>query len=612
MQLHTDMRQILLARGYLHTRQQALVQAANSLFAKLSDLQLHPMLEGGNLLGHIRHHGFIPWDGRMRFSLARDEYDILLDYAVEHFPTFPLDTPIKTYNDLDERTAIQLKLIADHPNQWIVMPGADHLHIFKGKNQLEIIDLEFHSMDRLSDTIAFDDWQSYIHQQRAMEQTCTTLADLLSYRRKAHQDYPHYQTDGVLCYPGLDNDMSDVAINKGFAKSEWLLPWVKADFESGSFFTCAMPEKWLAYYYGDYMRFPRDAGSCAWIEAREEAVENACPSVEFYLVDAFEVLHFEPIYHALRAIGVCTVFVAEPPWRNVVGDWFDYENAVKLLEEHSLQYKTHANLDCDAAVTTQAAYQLRRYHGKKVELHYGIALKKSDFYTLPLTYKDFDLVLVHGKFHQALMKKLASDLPTAIMGYPKYDNFWKSPLTCKTARHSLNIKTDKPVIVYLPTWDDDSSISVFADRLTALQKDYYIVSRPHHCTCHLPEKAEDYKKLVVASNIVLPAHASFEEAVCCADILISDAKSGAMLESIFINPYAAPVAICVNQDYGTAFYHELGISANVVSRPEELNAAFLASLKPKDTALIDYYFDEHTGGCAAKAANAIVALINQA
>ena len=46
-------------------------------------------------------------------------------------------------------------------------------------------------------------------------------------------------------------------------------------------------------------------------------------TVEFYLVDAFEIFHFIPLYDLLRSSGIKAVFIAEPPYTNVAGSWFD-------------------------------------------------------------------------------------------------------------------------------------------------------------------------------------------------------------------------------------------------------------------------------------------------
>ena len=67
-------------------------------------------------------------------------------------------------------------------------------------------------------------------------------------------------------------------------------------------------------------------------------------SVEFYLIDAFEIFHFLPLYYLFERRGIQVKFVAEPPESNTSGKWFDYDRAIVIL---LLQPR---NLNCSANI----------------------------------------------------------------------------------------------------------------------------------------------------------------------------------------------------------------------------------------------------------------------
>lgn len=84
-------------------------------------------------------------------------------------------------------------------------------------------------------------------------------------------------------------------------------------------------------------------------------------SVEFYLIDAFEIFHFLPLYYLFERRGIQVKFVAEPPESNTSGKWFDYNRAIEILEVNKVRYEKNVtrivilllqprNLNCSANI----------------------------------------------------------------------------------------------------------------------------------------------------------------------------------------------------------------------------------------------------------------------
>lgn len=72
------------ATGRLRKRQLELIEASDVLFKDLAKLKIHPFLYAGNLIGYIRHNGFIPWDDDIDFGLIRKDYEKLRNYCFLH------------------------------------------------------------------------------------------------------------------------------------------------------------------------------------------------------------------------------------------------------------------------------------------------------------------------------------------------------------------------------------------------------------------------------------------------------------------------------------------------------------------------------------------------
>lgn len=226
------------------------------------------------------------------------------------------------------------------------------------------------------------------------------------------------------------------------------------------------------------------------VRADSKILSNQESEVEFYLTDSFEIYHFLPIYKALNDYGINAEIVAEPCFINTAGEWFDFEHSVELLNEIEINYSTSANTEAKIAITTQYPRNLCKYKGLKMNLCYGEGAnkKKKSFLQNYEVVNGFDYLLVHGKFGVDKLKKFSNKTKFFIIGYPKYIDCFNIKYDKNSILKELGIITNKPILIYLPTWDMYSSIQEYANEILKLRSEFYIISKPHHCTARLQEK----------------------------------------------------------------------------------------------------------------------------
>lgn len=302
-------------------------------------------------------------------------------------------------------------------------------------------------------------------------------------------------------------------------------------------------------------------------------LQNKESDVEFYLVDAFEIFHFMPLCRALLKSGVRAEIVAEPPWINTGGEWFNYQTAIKIMKREGFPYCTKANSDAAVAITTQFYKNLANYNGLKCMFNYGVSLiPQADFRTRCDVISPFDFIFVHGSYSANIVTRYLPEGHAVIMSYPKLLPLLESPPHKDSVMQELGIKTMKPILVYYPTWDDYSSIRIFADALEKLRDSYYIVSKPHHCTARRLGNPDDIDILHRISDLVVDANYSLLNMSTIGDISVCDLKSGITTELPFMNNDMKLLLLQVNVD-DSDILPEADKFAIRIRRPEELSSA---------------------------------------
>jgi hypothetical protein len=279
--------------------------------------------------------------------------------------------------------------------------------------------------------------------------------------------------------------------------------------------------------------------------------------VDFYLIDSFEIFHFKPLYKAFIEAGIDARFIAEPCNKNTAKTWFDYNNAINILNDNSLLYLTHYRANADIAFTTQDAYLLGKYKSKttKINLSYGFSYKRDYFIHSSRTTKGFDYRFVHGDEQKEILSEYIDKSKILKVGYPKYSNKLDSYPSKKEILNELKVATEKPILVYFPTWDEDNSIKTYANVIKSLKDRYFVVSKAHHCTS-LEKNPDDYKTLVDISDLVLEGNYDFGKAALIGDIAVADAKSGASFEIAYVNTNIPIVLVLKSKEDGKKYKDE--------------------------------------------------------
>ncbi|MCL2384003.1 MAG: CDP-glycerol glycerophosphotransferase family protein [Oscillospiraceae bacterium] len=163
----------------------------------------------------------------------------------------------------------------------------------------------------------------------------------------------------------------------------------------------------------------------------------------------------------------------------------------------------------------------------RIKFKYGILLAKPDPEYKPEYNMLFDAILCYGKYEADI---LSAYTKTYAIGNMKYVNYEK-----KTT-------SEKPVLLYLPTWGDISSIDTVIDSIKKLKDKYKVIAKFHHGTSFLKNEEDRLAMLKEVVDEYYDLNTELVELLSASDVVLSD-NSGAIFEAIYAD---VPVAIFTN------------------------------------------------------------------
>lgn len=334
--------------------------------------------------------------------------------------------------------------------------------------------------------------------------------------------------------------------------------------------------------------------------------------IDFYHVDAFEVAVYEPIWRALKGMGIDARLVGPPDGVNhAQRGWFDHERLLALCQERGLPLEEKPDYDA-VGVTTQNFEIVSRYKQPRVRLMYGPVMFPEAWGLSERATARFDYILAHGPFYQRWFSRWKPRDDVAVVGYPRYDEFFAGKLDLTNFRQTHKLSAKRPVLLYLPTWSENSSWDHFIESVGALREQYQVFVRPHHCTVKFePARMARLRELgvdAVSDAFELP------HLLAAADMVLADVRSCALLEALACHRRVLGITASPDKDGVWTRSTRLDSLVPVCTSPSILADAVAAVLEASiDSAERELWRDDHIsfrdGSAGRRSAEAILAAI---
>lgn len=248
---HVDIRSIEPAKGRLRARQLEWVRESAKFFEKIRELEIKPILYGGNLLGYVRHNGFIPWDDDMDFMLIRDDYEKLKQYCREHI------------YDADEAIDQTGKVVADGMENYVF---GERFHFFFVNRRFadgHYAGMDFFSLDYYDDSYKFEDLKKFAESYKKKLAALDSPEEKIKYVNRAlRENKQNAVKESHYIFWGIDNIdfMQRSYPREHYIPKDVIFPLKRELFEGEYFWIPNDAEEFLKYEFGNYMEFPDDVG----------------------------------------------------------------------------------------------------------------------------------------------------------------------------------------------------------------------------------------------------------------------------------------------------------------------------------------------------------------
>lgn len=246
---HADIRHMKPASGELRRRQLKCVQVSAKFLEKISGLGIKPILCSGNLLGYVRHNGFIPWDDDVDFALIRDEFEKLKEYC-------------RLYIYSEYEWNAKEKEVAPGMESYYWVLRHDHFGIVEVLDSGDCIGIDFFPLDYYADDYDLRDLKGWANDLREKLICMDSEEEKIQYIENARKrnDKNIVKESGHI-YMGIDNmAIWQECYRDQFIPREVLFPLKAVMWEGEYFWVPNNPEEYLTYEYKQPWDFPKDVG----------------------------------------------------------------------------------------------------------------------------------------------------------------------------------------------------------------------------------------------------------------------------------------------------------------------------------------------------------------
>ena len=224
------------------------------------------------------------------------------------------------------------------------------------------------------------------------------------------------------------------------------------------------------------------------------------------------------------------IYIPQTTHESGIGDLYDDTYNTLINSNYVLKREADDNITYKILMEPYPMdIYLKINHKYRLKYKYAPIPAKPNLTCTASTNIYYDGIICYGDYDASYLKAYSN---TYVIGNMKYIGFKRNPV----------LINNKPILLFLPTYGENSSIDKLIDELKKLKNNYYIIVKSHHGTSYLKNELYRINKLKEIVDEFYDHSTQLIDLLSKAHVVLSD-NSGAIFEAIYAE---VPIAIFSN------------------------------------------------------------------